>query len=279
MPLVADSAHAKLPGELLDDPLEVGKLIHRIALCAFVKRREPPTGQPDRQPPAFRRLAVVVAEHPSDLEQRRVGCVVVCVVLQRVGQAGQQARPQLALLAAQRVLERHRRNAEQRRLLAGNQRLRLRLVQAKPGQDRADLRERIVRGVERIAADTTARRRGRHLVDAVNANDLLDQVHLALEIDSRSGNPKCRRRVAVARHHLEAKPGERGHLFVRRNRDAKQRVGPGKAQRNPPRLGGARIGIDTALGQAAAGGLDDELRGALADPVAAVRVATALEAV
>jgi len=73
MPLVADSAHAELPGELLDDPLEVGELVHRIALRPLVKRREPPTGQRDRQPPAFRRLAVVVAEHPSDLEQRRVG--------------------------------------------------------------------------------------------------------------------------------------------------------------------------------------------------------------
>ena len=85
-----------------------------------MKRRRPPTGQPDRQPPAFRRLAIVVAEHTSDLEKPRVGCFVVCVILQRFGQARQQARPQLTLLAAQRVLECHRRDAEQRRRFAGN---------------------------------------------------------------------------------------------------------------------------------------------------------------
>ena len=279
VPLVAHAAHAELPGELLDDPLEVGELVHRLALCAFVKRREPPTRQRDGQAPAFRRLAVVVAEHAPNLEQRRVGGVVVGVVLKHVGQAGQQTRPQLVLLAAQRVFERHRRDTEQRRRLAGNQRLRLRLVQAKPGEDRANLRERIVRGVERIAANTPSRRRGRNLIDSVNANDLLNQIDFALQVHPRRRNPKCRRRVAVAGHRLEAKPGERGHLFVRRNRDAKQRVGPGKTQRNLPRLSGRRVGINAALGQAATGSLDDELRGSLADPVAAIRVATALETV
>ena len=72
-----------------------------------------------------------------------------------------------------------------------------------------------MRGIERVAADTASRRRGRHLINPVNTNDLLDQIDLALQVHSRRWNPKRRRRDTISRHSLETKPGERSHLFIR----------------------------------------------------------------
>ena len=172
--LIAHAAHAELVGEFLNDSLQVGELVDGIPVFALVKRQKPATGQRDAQPPSFRWRAVVVAEHPPDLEHRHVWRVVIGVVLQHIGQAGQQAGAQLVLLAAERVLERHRGEAVDGRRLAGDERLRLSLVQAQPGQYRANCLEVIVRGIEQVRAHTTARRRGRHVVNAKNPDDLLD---------------------------------------------------------------------------------------------------------
>src|SRR5262249_29619909 len=67
---------------------------------------------------------------------------------------------------------------------AGNEGLALSLGQAQPSKNPTRLRKLVVDEVIGIVADRTAGRCRRDLVNAVEPANLLDQVHLAFEIDA-----------------------------------------------------------------------------------------------
>ncbi len=139
-------------------------------------------------------LRPIAAEDLPDLEQRQVGKAAVGVLLRRGGKPGNQARPHVGQVRRNRI-------GERKLCFSAAEQLGLRLRDERPGHrlDHAARGERALgfahaqldRREHRLARSLAAveRRRGNAL-DTENANDLLHQVGLALDLTApgRDGN-------------------------------------------------------------------------------------------
>jgi hypothetical protein len=164
------------------------------------------------------------------------------------------------------------------RLLLRDERLALGFVQAEAGENAAHFTDLIVDGIESVRADRTARRSGGSFRQAMQALDLLDQIGLALHVHAPARDGEGAGIVGL-RAGLEAELAEQGDLLRVGNLDAKQGLGLGISQDDGLRLLGLGLNVHHAFGQLAARSFEDQLRRALAGPIADIHVRAALEAV
>ena len=152
-------------------------------------------------------LGLVAPEDLADLEQRDVRIAAIGVGLRRRDQARQQARPHVGEIGGDRVGERQLglSAAEQFGMRLGNERPR-------HGFHHAARRQRALgaagaeldRGQHRLAGVVAAlERRHRHLVDADDAHDLLDDVGLAVHVGAPGGHRDLHHRAAAGDHEAE----------------------------------------------------------------------------
>ena len=100
-----------------------------------------------------------------------------------------------------------------------DQRLPLRLIQAKAGEDVARFRQRIMYRIEFIFAEATHRCGGGDLIHAVHATHFLDEIRLAFQIHPPARDAK-RRTDFITRYRLKPKAFQILHRFRRLNTDA-----------------------------------------------------------
>ena len=152
-------------------------------------------------------LRPVALEHLADLEQRHIGKAAIGIGLRRGDQTRQQARPHVGQIGRDRIGERELglAAAEQFGMRLGDERPRHRLDHAARGQRAlgaagAQLDRREDRLARRVAA---FERRHRHLVDADNAHDLLDDVGLAVHVGAPGRHRDLHHRAGAGHHEAE----------------------------------------------------------------------------
>ena len=131
-------------------------------------------------------LRPVALENLSDLEQRDVGKSAIRIGLRRRDKARQQARPHLGQIGRDRIGQRQFAlpAAEQFGMRFGDERPRHRLDHAAHGERALGAAgAQLDRVKDRLARIVAAlERRHRHLVDADDAHDFLDDVGLAVNV-------------------------------------------------------------------------------------------------
>ena len=152
-------------------------------------------------------LRPVAFEHLAYFEQRQIGKTAINVCLNRSDQARQQARPHVGLIRRNRISEREFASAAAEQFGRG-------LCNERPGHrlDHAARPERALggagalldRGEHRLARRVAAfERRHRHLVNADNAHDLLDDIGLAVHVGPPGGHRDLHHRAAAGDHEAE----------------------------------------------------------------------------
>lgn len=156
------------------------------------------------------------------------------------------------------------------------------------GEDMAGFGELVMDGVVGVGADCAAWGCGGDFIDAVEAGDFLDEVDLAFEVGSpgRDGERGgfgwglgCVDWAGFTGGGLQAEAGEEAIHFLGGQFEAEEGIGFFVAERDLFGGEGLGVGIDGALGESAAGELDDELGGAEAGVVGDADICTAFEAV
>ncbi len=169
-------------------------------------------------------LRSITPEHLSDFEQCDIGVAAIGVGLRGSDEARQQARPHVGQIGGNRVGEREcgLSAAEQFGMRLRNERPRHGFHHAACGQRALGAAGAVLhRGQHRLAGIVAAlERRHRHLVDADDAHDFLDDVGLAVHVGAPGGDGDLHHRSAAGDH--EAEMGQDAARFDQRHVDSRQ---------------------------------------------------------